>query len=90
MSRVVPRFWQRCRRSADRRRGKASPRWRGDEAAKFFPARGMRLFIPSLGARPRSNYLCARGRKGKQAFIACGYRREYWPLTLPLTILPTQ
>jgi hypothetical protein len=42
MSRVVPRFWQRYRRFTDRRRGKASLRWRRDEAAKFFPARGMR------------------------------------------------
>ena len=35
-------------------------------------------FIPSLRAWSRSNYVCARGREGYEAFIACDYRREYW------------
>src|SRR5262249_17818818 len=35
-------------------------------------------FIPSPRARARSNYVCARGCEGNEAFIVGGYRREYW------------
>ena len=43
----------------------------------LFCASGAR-FIPSPRASSRSNYVCARGRGGHEAFIGCGYRREYW------------
>ena len=34
--------------------------------------------IPSPRARSRSNYVCAEGCEGNEAFIVGGYRREYW------------
>src|SRR5262249_47046560 len=34
--------------------------------------------IPSPRARSRSNYVCAWGCEGNEAFIVGGYRREYW------------
>jgi len=50
---------QRWRRFADRGRGKASLRRRGNAAAKFFPVRGSRnLFL--LSARGREAIMTAR------------------------------
>ena len=69
---------QRCRRFADRRRGKASLRRRGDAAAKFLSCARVAQFIPSLRTWPRSNYACAWRREGNEAFIAGDYRGEYW------------
>src|SRR5262249_7861827 len=40
--------------------------------------RAWHAVFPSLRAWSRSNYVCARGRGGHEAFIAGGYRREYW------------
>jgi len=73
-----PRSSQRWRRFADRRRGKASLRRRDDAVAKFFPVRRLRnLFLLSAHAH-KSNYACARGREGNEAFIVSDYRGEYW------------
>jgi len=57
--RAGPGSSQRWRRFADRRRGKASLRRRGDAAAKFFPVRGSRnLFL--LSARGHEAIMTAR------------------------------
>jgi hypothetical protein len=67
--------WRRC---ADRRRGKASLRRPHDAAARFFPVRRLRnLFLLSAHGH-ESNYACAQGREGNEAFIVGGYRGEYW------------
>jgi hypothetical protein len=49
-----------------------------DAAARFFPVRRPRnLFLLSAHGH-ESNYACARGREGNEAFIVGDYRGEYW------------
>jgi hypothetical protein len=51
---------------------------RDDAAARFFPVRRLRnLFLLSAHGH-ESNYACARGREGNEAFIVGDYRGEYW------------
>src|SRR5215510_5081258 len=76
--------WYESRRAeivaalAPLRRSPARQRVAGRWSRKIlFCASGAR-FIPSLRAWSRSNYVCARRRGGHEAFIAGGYRREYW------------
>jgi hypothetical protein len=76
MSPAVPSSWRRCRRLADRRRGKASLGAARSRKILFCaPGAGS---IPSPRARSRSNYVCAWGCEGNEAFIVGGYRHEYW------------
>ena len=66
----------RCLRLADRRRGKASLGAARSRKILFCaPGAGS---IPSPRARSRSNYVCAWGCEGNEAFIVGGYRHEYW------------
>jgi hypothetical protein len=63
---------------------------RDDAAARFFPVRRLRnLFLLSAHGH-ESNYACARGREGNEAFISRRLSRRILALTLQLTILPAQ
>lgn len=73
-----PRSSRRWRRFSDRPRGKASLRRPRRCGRKILPSARVAQFIASLRTWPRSNYVCAWRREGNEAFIAGGYRGEYW------------
>jgi hypothetical protein len=76
------RPWGRDRRGAGAASPIADAAKRRSVAArcsrKILPCAPAAQFILSLRTGPRSNYACARGREGNEAFIVGDYRGEYW------------
>ena len=74
---AVPRSWRGAASAsliAGAAKRRSARRW---SRQILFCAPGAGL-IPSPRARSRSNYVCAEGCEGNEAFIVGGYRREYW------------
>jgi len=85
---AVPRSWRRCRRLADRRRGKASLGAAMEPQNSFLHA-GRGAY--SFSARTRTKQLCLRmGMRRKRSVHSRWLSQRILALTSPLTILPTQ
>ena len=85
---AVPRSWRRCRRLADRRRGKASLGAAMEPQNSFLHA-GRGAY--SFSARTVTKQLCLRrGMRRKRSVHSRWLSQRILALTSPLTILPTQ